>query len=604
MLSFPIEVASLVESGIAGLVSKRLIEESREAVGSTVCLTAKGLYTSMLPRAGEAARFAEELLTWLKARAHKDRGAFTHFTWQDLRETGLADEDLPMAAMVIDLFRLSADHHWDLTSVTGRWAVPLDLDQLRKIHDINGLLARVENVACPPAAPSSHDSTSSEWEDDVTAYRGRVHFAIITVKAEEEDEILERFPRQHSVRGQRFYSMCRTENVRGEQLLVASVRQPGQGNIHASTITRDLIADLDPAWILLVGIAGASPFGDAILGDVVLGTHVHDLTVHARNADGSSTFSAKGGAATPEVEATVVHARSTLAKVMHFPTPQITLPPSPTFTTSDEEVNKRISASLKTKRSPKILDGPIISTDALVKDVELVKTWRDVMRNALAIEMESAGAYGASRTLSKTYAVLAIRGISDIVGLDKQEHAVAHACSVAAECALQFVRQWSPPSSTKGVQPLGARTIGGSNIVSINQMGGQIAHTITNVGAQPRVISPAAAQALATALRSLQAANVEVRALMTDAESAQFGKQLAAVLRAGGWTVHETTFVPRTAIAGVVMCVHERTLALDTLNGTLQQLGVRAVGELQTEPIKTVAGKVVDAIVIVGSNLA
>ena len=52
------------------------------------------------------------------------------------------------------------------------------------------------------------------------------------------------------------------------------------------------------------------------------------------------------------------------------------------------------------------------------------------------------------------------------------------------------------------------------------------------------------------------------------------------------------------------MCVHERTLALDTLNGTLQQLGVRAVGELQTEPIKTVAGKVVDAIVIVGSNLA
>ena len=309
--------------------------------------------------------------------------------------------------------------------------------------------------AIPPAGSRTHRSMEA-WSDDITLYRGRVHFAIITVKPEEEDAILERFPREHSVSGQRDYGLCRVANARGEQLLVASVRQPRQGNIYANTVTRDLITDLDPRWILLVGIAGASPFGDAVLGDIVLGTHVHDLTVHARNPDGSTAFSAGGGAATPEVEMTAVHLRSTLEKVMAFPPSNN--PPAPlnlTFTTDEQEINKRIEASLKVGRKPKIFDGPLISTDALVKDVELVKTWREVMRNTLAIEMESAGAYSASRTRAKSYAMLPIRGISDIVGLSKQEHAVLHACHIAAECALHFTRQWSPPPSIGGTETKG-----------------------------------------------------------------------------------------------------------------------------------------------------
>ena len=114
------------------------------------------------------------------------------------------------------------------------------------------------------------------------------------------------------------------------------------------------------------------------------------------------------------------------------------------FMTEDTEVNDEIADSLKARLgggyAPKILDGPIISTDALVKDVPLVKQWKTLLRNALAIEMESAGAHNAARTRAKTYALLPIRGISDIVGLKKQEGWVQHACQVAAECALAFIQ--------------------------------------------------------------------------------------------------------------------------------------------------------------------
>ena len=66
------------------------------------------------------------------------------------------------------------------------------------------------------------------------------------------------------------------------------------------------------------------------------------------------------------------------------------------------------------------------------------------MKNALAIEMESAGVYSASRRREKQYAVLPIRGISDIVGLKKEESWVEYASKAAAACASLFLRLWKP----------------------------------------------------------------------------------------------------------------------------------------------------------------
>src|ERR1700733_5865272 len=147
---------------------------------------------------------------------------------------------------------------------------------------------------------------TATWSDDLATYKGKVNAAIITIKSEEQDAGAERFPEEHSVRGQYDYGLCRidSEATKG-RLLIATVRQMRQGTNAGNTLASHIIEDLDPQLILVVGIAGASPFGDAVLGDVVLGTHVNDLTVRTVTVDGSEQFSAAGGPATVDIESAI-----------------------------------------------------------------------------------------------------------------------------------------------------------------------------------------------------------------------------------------------------------------------------------------------------------
>lgn len=293
--------------------------------------------------------------------------------------------------------------------------------------------------------------TSSWPSDEASAYRGNIRAAIITVKAEEEDAILTHFPSHHTVEGARSYNLSRATNVFGDVFLVATVRQPKQGNLHAASVVTDLIADFDPVWLILVGIAGASPFGDAVLGDVVFGTHVHDLTVRVDEADGTQKYSASGGAVVKDVETQVVHLRSQLQAEVAVPVgrPALNLNKLQ-FTTKNKEVNAKIRARVKARfdenglGTTRVLDGPVLSSDSLMKDPNILIQWYSTMRSALTVEMESAGAHHAARAKGKTYALLPIRAISDIVGLKKQEDWVVHACQVAAAFAHAFVIRFKP----------------------------------------------------------------------------------------------------------------------------------------------------------------
>jgi len=47
--------------------------------------------------------------------------------------------------------------------------------------------------------------------------------------------------------------------------------------------------------MLVVSIAGSVPSADVTLGDVVLSTRIHDLTVEARSAGEDPTYSTTGG---------------------------------------------------------------------------------------------------------------------------------------------------------------------------------------------------------------------------------------------------------------------------------------------------------------------
>jgi nucleoside phosphorylase len=61
-------------------------------------------------------------------------------------------------------------------------------------------------------------------------------------------------------------------------------------------------------------------------------------------------------------------------------------------------------------------------------------------RDALVVEMEAAGIYRAARSGDKEYPFLAIRGISDIIGLKRHQDWTAYACHSTAAFALAFVK--------------------------------------------------------------------------------------------------------------------------------------------------------------------
>jgi nucleoside phosphorylase len=67
-------------------------------------------------------------------------------------------------------------------------------------------------------------------------------------------------------------------------------------------------------------------------------------------------------------------------------------------------------------RPPLFRSGAIISSGALVKSANLARQWQETARQASAVEMELAGVWHAARYANQGTHVLAIRGLSDIIG--------------------------------------------------------------------------------------------------------------------------------------------------------------------------------------------
>ena len=82
----------------------------------------------------------------------------------------------------------------------------------------------------------------------------------------------------------------------------------------------------------------------------------------------------------------------------------------------------------------------MITSNTLVKDTELATEWQSSARHAAAVEMELGGVYFAARYGGGgDTRVLAIRGISDIVGYRRRPEWTAFACRSAAALAHALI---------------------------------------------------------------------------------------------------------------------------------------------------------------------
>jgi nucleoside phosphorylase len=298
--------------------------------------------------------------------------------------------------------------------------------------------------------PQPPISTNTVEEPSVTLadIKGKVDFGILTIREDEFEAVLERFPPFASVRGRRVYNLHRFPLPKGGSYLVVLVRCIEQGNAEALDAARDLLEELAPQWLLVVGIAGAVPSDEFSLGDVVISTRITDFTVEAVLQDKDPEYAISGGPVHKDAAVLIANLPARKAELQGWNSATSIVAQRPTIEIDDEnfygddEWKRRAHKALthhKLRTAPLVKSGAIGSSDRLVKDTKILSTFLlKVARQVLAVEMESAGVYRAASGRHVPY--VAIRGISDVVGFKRDPGWTAYACHSAASFTHALLR--------------------------------------------------------------------------------------------------------------------------------------------------------------------
>jgi len=276
---------------------------------------------------------------------------------------------------------------------------------------------------------------------DISEIRGKVDFGIITIRPDEFEAVLRFFEVTETVEGVRRYALSAIETDQGSEYVVAVARAPHQGFSYAQQTAEAMISDLDPQWLLLVGIGGGVPDNEFTLGDVILGARFIDYSVQAAVQDKPTEFDFRGLYSHPQVEDLLallpaVNPLKGWTKSIKLPTPPVTVQAD--RMTGDEAWQKKIETSLTyhfpsgVVRERTFLPGTIGTSNTLVKDSDLVQFLSKTARSIIAFEMEAGGVMVAARRKDREYPVLCIRGISDIVCYKREGAWTSFACESAA----------------------------------------------------------------------------------------------------------------------------------------------------------------------------
>lgn len=339
--------------------------------------------------------------------------------------------------------------------------------------EVTELLTRVDTEArraeyatgSKLGARRGHSTSASSREKvmggtDSSAGRGissPVDYGIITMKEEEYRAVERRFtPVEVVSTGRRTYLLSRVPTPQGEKTVLIA-RCLEQGHSAAQQCANEMLADADPRWLLLVGIAGGFPSEEFTLGDVLLASRVHDFSVTAALEGGVTTFASKGGPVHPAVSKLLaaLPAESVGARLgewngpsmISMDKPSLTVPKTPTASAfyGSPGWRKKVQEGLLANfpqdggapRRPKYRVGSVVSGNALAKDTALAELWKESARQAEHVEMELGGVYAVAHEAQKP--VLSVRGLSDVVGFKRSSAWTEFACQTAAAFARALV---------------------------------------------------------------------------------------------------------------------------------------------------------------------
>lgn len=353
---------------------------------------------------------------------------------------------LPQARFEAELNQIVGDSGAAFRLVRGVWTPPpQNVSTALPVEE-----RTVSAAAKQPPKPRSRARASR---------RPRVDVGIMTIIDEEFEAVLDEFPDDKDRwAGRRHYNLRTADGGGGARYRIAILRHVEQGTGEAQDAARDMIDELKPRLLLVVGIAGGLPSTDFTLGDVILSTRVNDYSVSAQKENEPPSYSLGGGPIDRKIATGVANL---LARREDLGDWQRGLPARPVLLRADGDIysgddawRKDIEKSLEKHfgdqtqpRAPLFRSGTIASSDILVKDPRVLFPWVQSARHLLAVEMESAGVHRAAR---ERCAMLAIRGISDIVGLKREDAWKMYAACSAAAFARAYLRTTPiPPTNAK-----------------------------------------------------------------------------------------------------------------------------------------------------------
>lgn len=340
----------------------------------------------------------------------------------------------------------------------------LSMDSGSFCSDCNAKLWKVCNEeinVCIQRMIGLMKSLHADSQADIVAesLREQIDVGIITIREDEFEAVLARFPSLRHVKGTGSnyeYSKVRTKV--NEELRVVVARSPEQGQGAAQALATSMITDLGPRWIFVVGIAGGFPATEFTLGDVLLSQRLHDFAVSAAMEGKPPEFQDMGGPMTLEVEKLVTGMKAMRKRLGAWSSKEFLgrIKPHLVAPTSiddgslygDAGWKGKVLKSLQTHfpsghtaREPDYYAAVIIDGNKLLKDTQLASQWKQNARQASGVEMELGGVCRAARYAGngKTR-VLAIRGISDIVGYQRTPDWTGFACLSAAAFADALLR--------------------------------------------------------------------------------------------------------------------------------------------------------------------
>jgi hypothetical protein len=141
---------------------------------------------------------------------------------------------------------------------------------------------------------------------------------------------------------------------------------------------------------------------------------------------------------------------------------------------------------------------------------------------------------------------------------------------------------------------IAGNVIGGSNIISQNQMGGQVAHSIVNIGPKARRISPAAGVVLISHLESYPKGPMLVASANGDPEAAILAEDIGKVLGSAGWAVNTGQIHFTGPVRNIIFEASEQKDSYDVIINWLEDLQLKPQGRLVPSKIRPE--------IIVGSN--